>query len=362
MFLTYSRYNSSFSLFDKILITFILIILLFSFLVGFSYNRAQTFNVPGTKKGMKALVTGMFAIVYYHVLHVICLGQTKIRKIHCSVPHASTPLSPQSITSTPKTTTNDSVSPLHQQEPSIEVEPIVLSRYSGGFIPDPNAPKKIESLDWPAPIAIQAVPELMRTHRSRSESRAESHSNRSRQHSQTKSKQHTLSSSSPSTSPLPPQLAPILNEQDQQPTTDDITITSDNFYEEEDDTADGDLRHDPKLEKEIVAMKKLKDSSGMAHALLEDLRLQEKLISRQLPLDPWKASRSPSAAIEPPRRCRFESPTFASPSRRVHTHSSSTTNADDSLAGLSTSISTTPAGVKRVTLPRYNQPSMNVSI
>ncbi len=96
----------------------------------------------------------------------------------------------------------------------------------------------------------------------------------------------------------------------------------------------------------------------MAHALLEDLRIQEKLISRQLPLDPWKASRSPSAAVEPPRRCRFDSPKFASPSRRVHTHSSSTTNPDDSLAGLSTSISTTPAGGKRVTLPRYQQQGM----
>jgi len=32
----------------------------FFLLVGFSYNRTQTFSVPGTKKGMKALVTGIF--------------------------------------------------------------------------------------------------------------------------------------------------------------------------------------------------------------------------------------------------------------------------------------------------------------
>jgi hypothetical protein len=32
----------------------------FFILVGFSYNRTQTFTVPGTKKGMKALVTGIF--------------------------------------------------------------------------------------------------------------------------------------------------------------------------------------------------------------------------------------------------------------------------------------------------------------
>ncbi|CAF4679305.1 unnamed protein product, partial [Rotaria magnacalcarata] len=80
----------------------------------------------------------------------------KIRKIHCSVPHAS-PLSAQSISSTPKTLINDSTSS-QQQMPNVDEEPIVLSRYSGGFIPDPAAPKKIESLDWPAPLAIQAVP------------------------------------------------------------------------------------------------------------------------------------------------------------------------------------------------------------
>jgi len=118
---------------------------------------------------------------------------------------------------------------------------------------------------------------------------------------------------------------------------------------------DNESRHDEKLDKDINEMSKLKDSSGMAHALLEDLRIQEKIISRQLPLDPWKASRSPSAAIEPPIRCRFDSPKFASPSRRVHTHSSSTTNQDDSFVTFSTSISTTPAGRKPITLSRYQQ-------
>ena len=164
---------------------------------------------------------------------------------------------------------------------------------------------------------------------------------------------HTLSPSSPS---LAPKITLTSIDHDQQQTTDDITITSGNLNDDDDeDTTDGEIRHDVQLEKDIDIMSKLKDTSGMAHALLEDLRTQEKLISRQLPLDPWKASRSPSAAVEPPQRCRFDSPKFASPSRRVHTHSSSTTNPDDSLAGLSTSISTTPAGGKRVTLPRYQQ-------
>jgi len=239
---------------------------------------------------MKALVTG---IIYFKLNIKIelffFLGQTKIRKIHCSTP--------QTVSSTP------------DHESTIEKEPIVLSRYSGGFIPDPTAPKKIESLDWPAPIAIQAVPELMKTHRSRSESRSN--------HSE------------------------IIENTDQQ-------IPDEIFDYNE-------LRHDEKLDKDINEMSKIKDSSGMAHALLEDLRIQEKIISKQLPLDPWKASRSPSAAIEPPQRCRFDSPKFASPSRRVHTHSSSTTNQDDSLVALSTSISTTPAGRKPITYSNYQQ-------
>ena len=238
-----------------------------SVLVGFSYNRTQTFTVPGTKKGMKALVT----------------GQTKIRKIHCSMP--------PSVSSTPK-----------HESSTEEKEPIVLSRYSGGFIPDPDAPWKIESLDWPAPIAMQAVPELMKPHRSRSESRS-IHNEIFDHHD-----------------------SPVSNE----------------------NTDPDETRHDEKLDKDINEMSKIKGSSGMAHALLEDLRLQEKIISKQLPLDPWKASRSPSAAIEPPRRCRFESPKFASPSRRVHTHSCSTTNPDESF----TSISIASAGRKPITLPR----------
>ena len=158
---------------------------------------------------------------------------------------------------------------------------------------------------------MQAVPELMKTHRSPSESRSE--------HSEVLFDNHT------------------------------------------DQEIPDELRHDEKLEKDINEMSKLKDSSSMAHALLEDLRIQEKIISKQLPLDPWKASRSPSAAIEPPQRCRFDSPKFASPSRRAYTHSSSTTNQEDSLAVLSTSMSTTPAGKKRLLLPRYEPAGFRLS-
>ena len=173
---------------------------------------------------MKALVTGRKELeCHFSLSMILFLGQNKI---HCST----------------------------QQDPSpsMDNDPLVLSRYSGGFIPNPDAPKKIESFDWPAPIALQAVPELQRL------------------------------------------------------TTDEHRIEDEQIL-------------------------KLKDTSGMAHDLFEDYRQYCPTIS----LNPWKASRSPSAAIEPSRRCRFDSPKFASPSRRVHTHSSSMTNPDQSLSNIS---------------------------
>ena len=44
----------------------------------------------------------------------------------------------------------------------------------GGYIPDPEVPKKIESLDWPSPPYPAAVPELRSRSRSTSNKRASS--------------------------------------------------------------------------------------------------------------------------------------------------------------------------------------------
>ena len=248
---------------------------------------------------MKALVTGKFLECHADLRSSASFsfaGQTRVRKVHCSHSQPATPCISIAV-----------VDP----EATHEKEPILLSRYSGGFVPDPLAPKKIESLDWPAPIAMQAVPELMKSHRSRSESRSN-----------------------------PTDVIQTVATLDN-----DMSISHDSSEADE-------LRHDEQLDKDISEMSKLKESSGMAHALLENLRIQEKFISRQLPLDPWKASRSPSAALEPPRRCRFESPKFASPSRRVYTHSSSTTTQDESIGHLSTTA-------KQMSLARYQQQSRN---
>jgi hypothetical protein len=68
---------------------------------------------------------------------------------------------------------------------------------------------------------------------------------------------------------------------------------------------------DVKMEKEIEELSKLKDS-GAAKVILDDLK-KKKL--EKSTLDPRSASRTPSAAMEPPYRPRYESPLFASPSR-----------------------------------------------
>ncbi|CAF0723901.1 unnamed protein product [Didymodactylos carnosus] len=230
-------------------------------------------------------------------------------------------------------------------------EPILLSRYSGGYVPDPNAPKKIEGLDWPGPVAIQAMPELMKSHRSRSESRT---TDKSHHHLRTHNNSHSQCSHEPNTDD-------IINMQHDD---DDTTITTntinggdefengDDDYDETDNVDENDIRRDLKLEKDIKIMSKLKDSSWMAHAVLEDLKNQEKFMSKQLPLDPWKSSRSPSAAVEPPRKTRYDSPKFASPSR-VHTHSS---NDESLLLSPTVSSSVVGGGSKRITLPRCHEP------
>jgi len=63
--------------------------------------------------------------------------------------------------------------------------------------------------------------------------------------------------------------------------------------------------------KEIEELSKMKDS-GAAAVILRDLRKKR---SESPTLDPRNASRTPSAAVEPPNKPRYETPYFASPSR-----------------------------------------------
>lgn len=49
--------------------------------------------------------------------------------------------------------------------------------------------------------------------------------------------------------------------------------------------------------------------------MIKEIRAEQKMAHHKLKLDPWKASRTPSANAEPPIRTRFDSPVNASPSR-----------------------------------------------
>ena len=66
-----------------------------------------------------------------------------------------------------------------------------------------------------------------------------------------------------------------------------------------------------KLQREIEEISKIENESSMAAVLLGDLKAHQKVISRKLKIDPWKASRTPSANVEPTVRTRFESPVNA---------------------------------------------------
>ena len=75
----------------------------------------------------------------------------------------------------------------------------------------------------------------------------------------------------------------------------------------DDDFDENDGPVDEKIEKEISELSKMKDS-GAAKVILEDLKKKrhEKVV-----IDPRSASRTPSAAVAPPYRPRYDSPLFA---------------------------------------------------
>jgi len=67
------------------------------------------------------------------------------------------------------------------------------------------------------------------------------------------------------------------------------------------------VKVDPRIEKDIEELSKLRES-GAASVILKDLQRRK---SEETVLDPRSASRTPSAAQEPPYRPRYESPIFA---------------------------------------------------
>lgn len=131
-------------------------------------------------------------------------------------------------------------------------EAVRMSMYPSAKPKEPNEPDKIERDDWPGPACPAAIlPEMLRQRR------------RSRG--------------------------------------------------EKDDEDDEEVVQDPKIERELEEISKIKDESGIGKVIFRELaELKQKPAK---PVDPWKASRVPSAKYEPRYHTRYQSPMFASPSR-----------------------------------------------
>ncbi|KAK3095426.1 hypothetical protein FSP39_014527, partial [Pinctada imbricata] len=133
-------------------------------------------------------------------------------------------------------------------------EAIRMSMFPGGKPPKPNEITKIEQEDWPGPPSLAAIlPEIIRARR--------------------KSKGE----------------------------------------EDDDDDEDMTPTQDEHLIKEIQEISKFKDKSGIGKIIYKEL--EAKKAQPPKPLNPWKASRVPSAKFEPRYSTRYQSPMFASPSR-----------------------------------------------
>ena len=290
---------------------------------------------------------------------------------------------PNAITTTTTTTTHTSnVIPV--QRNSDNEEPIRLSKFSGGYAPDPQTPHKIEGLDWPAPPYPAAVPELRARSRSSSNRRAPStvvsvHGEEDEDTSDDDNDEEVkrvlidgvethltvsgstagsvsggVGASSVSSSAVARAKASRPNSKLRYQNKlfdndyDDYLLRykSDKEWRkimhqsmregryqsgesganggineyEQDNIADDDDENrsdsppppiNAKLQREIDEISKIENESSMAAVLLNDLKAHQKVISRKLKIDPWKASRTPSANIEPSVRTRFESPVNA---------------------------------------------------
>lgn len=283
---------------------------------------------------------------------------------------------PKPITTTTTTTITSSTTIIPVNRNNENEEPIRLSKFSGGYEPDPQTPRKIESLDWPAPPYPAAVPELRARSRSSSNRRAPStitsvHGDGGDEDDDSEEENDAidnevkvltngvdvtdhannlrLSGLASVTSSVARAKASRPNSKlryqnnlfdndyddyllryksdrewrkmfnknlsrnrnqsgDQNETTiDDATEQ----IESSDRVESPPPPINAKLQREIDEISKIETESSMAAALLNDLKAHQKVISRKLKIDPWKASRTPSAREEPSIRTRFESPVHA---------------------------------------------------
>ncbi len=214
-----------------------------------------------------------------------------------------------------------------------DVEPIRLSKFSGGYQPDPSLPAKIESLDWPSPPYPAAVSEL--------HSRSRSTSTRKLASSVKYTATDADDEENPTNQPYKIHYRNKVYDDDYN----DYTLKFRMHYKDANhavntsmmaDDTDGERENlvtkKSKLQRDLEELNKLETKSGMAKLFGIELKVtalvapcsshlsrsltrlyltkaQEKLILKAL--DPWKASRTPSASIEPIQKTRYETPVNA---------------------------------------------------
>jgi len=187
-------------------------------------------------------------------------------------------------------------------------EAIRLSTFSGGYVPDPHTPRKIESLDWPGPPYPPVVPELRNRSRSSSNRQAQNvvrNVNGDKPDELDSDKENEIKPK------------PYNNLFDNDYYNYLLRFKS---YKDWHKLIEKNKNQD---KEELAQQDQISNSQHKNVLEEEDVKGKN---PRRLKLDPWKASRTPSASIEPKVRTRYESPVNASPSRmcRSSTYMSNT--------------------------------------
>ena len=81
------------------------------------------------------------------------------------------------------------------------------------------------------------------------------------------------------------------------------------MYANDDDDEDERQPVDAKIQKEMNEISKIKDESGLGSVIFHELAERQSRTTKAM--NPWKASRVPSAKYEPQYDTRFQSPMFA---------------------------------------------------
>lgn len=175
-------------------------------------------------------------------------------------------------------------------------DPVYLSKFAGGYEPDPNLPKRIESLEW---LFYDRISNYG-----------------------TENYGKKLDSSSPKIKPRSrsidlsyfPKYKNYIFDSDCYDYVSKFkrSTAKDSFYSDakyDDDLCNQKVKHiQAKLHDEIEKISKYKHRSSMVADLLPELKMYEKDLSKKIYINPWKASRSRNANIEPCSRTRYQSP------------------------------------------------------